>query len=170
MKKKQVVISIVAVALAVIATVGILMKQQYDGMLAATSMGLHHGESFGKLVPQSQCLDGVRLQFTACRSTLCELQARGFISGCMASAERDEFCSAVPLLGDSGATSAWIAQTCAMSGASAASRCSKYSRAFITACTEQKTGVPVTSGETFGAAFEEGFKRGFDKAVNGRDP
>ena len=154
--KKVVVISIVVVALV---AVGVFIgKSKYDSMLAATSQGLALGDSFGKMVTQSNCILGLKIKYAACTTTECELSANGYIAGCMEAAEKDGFCNNVPRIQNTDQALNWASKTCSENSLGT-DRCLKYIHKFVSVCTGQAEGRKVSEIELLKDGFEKGLKQ-----------
>ncbi len=150
------------IALALIAVVGlgyVLFKKKEQELLNATLKGMDLGERYGLLVGQGQCLSGMKMAYAQCNDTACELSAHGFISKCLGTADKDNFCPTVPSPKDSGAALAWAGKTCSelqLSG----TKCESYIHKVLSVCYEQNTGRQRTTEEL----MRDGFNRGYEQS------
>lgn len=155
--KKIVVISITMFVVALLLAGGIYLgKQKYESMLKATSQGLSLGKAYGKMISQSNCMLGLKMKYSSCGTTECELSANGYIAGCLGAAEKDAFCSTVPNIQDTDKALSWVAKTC-FEYRLGAEKCLKYMHTFVNVCTEQVEGRALSNKEI----FESGFKKGY---------
>lgn len=144
--------------LVVLLAVGIYAgKQKYDSMLTAASQGLALGKAYGKMISQSSCVLGLKMKYTACGTTECELSANAYIAGCMENAAKDEFCRSVPNIRDTNKALSWAAKTCSKYNPEA-DKCLKYIHKFVSVCTEQTEGRTLSNKEIFDSGFEKGLK------------
>jgi hypothetical protein len=135
-----------------------LAKQKYDSALQATSEGLRLGQAYGAMISQSNCTLGLRLKYTECTTTDCELSANGYIAGCMEKATRDNFCDSVPAAKNTDLALNWASNTCSTLKLGN-DRCPKYIHKFVNVCTEQSQGRPLSTQEL----MENGFNKGLNK-------
>jgi hypothetical protein len=165
MNKKKTFI-LIFLFLAVIGTAGgYWFKQKYDELLAATSKGLALGKAYGKSISQTSCLDGLKFKYSSCSTTECELSATGFITGCMKTAKKDNFCTELPNVKETQRSLSWVEKTCSQSQPGN-SKCLKYMHNFIGLCTEQTENRTMTNFEH----FQNGFKKGLEKQSSQRSP
>jgi hypothetical protein len=150
------------IAMAVIGGIGFGIysyKQKEQALVDATMKGLDLGERYGQLVKQGACLPGLRLQHAQCSDHACELSAHGFISGCMRTAARDQFCLGVPSPKESKAALGWSDATCAQLQM-AGTRCENFIHKVLAVCYEQNTGKKRGASEL----IQDGFNRGYEKS------
>lgn len=149
------------VALVLVGGIGtgyFLYNKKEQALLAATMQGLDLGERYGQLVKQGACMQGLQLQHAQCADSACELSAHGFISGCLRTAERDNFCPGVPSPKDSKAALGWADQSCGelqMAG----TRCDNFIHKVLAVCYQQNTGKKRGASEL----IQDGFNRGYEK-------
>lgn len=155
--KKKIVATIVVVV--VLVAVGVFLgKKKYDAMLTATSQGLSLGKAYGEMIAQSDCILGLKIKYASCNTTECELSANGYITGCMETAEKDDFCSNVPRIQDTDLALGWASKACTEYGLGS-NRCPKYIYKFVKVCTEQAEGRTLSNKELFESGFEKGLKQ-----------
>lgn len=150
------------IALVLIGVVGIgyfLFKKKEQELLNATMKGMDLGARFGQIVPQGQCLSGLKMAYSSCKDTACELSAHGFISKCLETAEKDNFCPSLPSPKDSSAALAWAGKTCSELQRSG-TKCGDYIHKVLSVCHEQTTGKKRTTEEM----MQDGFNRGYEKS------
>jgi len=150
------------VALALIGGVGIgyyhYQKTEQE-LLSAALHGLRLGERYGQSIKQGECLPGLKLDHARCVDNACELSAHGFISECLRTAERDQFCPGVPSPRDSKAALGWADKTCGELQL-AGTRCNNYIHKALAVCYEQNTGKKRGASEL----IQDGFNRGYEKS------
>ena len=158
MTKKKLIIISITVVLVILAGMALVANQKYNALIKSTSEGLSFGKQYGKMVKQSNCMGGLPMKYASCSSTECELSATGFIVACMEAAEKDSFCSTVPPFNDTDKAMHWVSKGCSSYNLGSG-KCLKYMHKFIDICTEQKSGVPISTAERFEGGFKKGVKR-----------
>ncbi len=156
-KKKKIIISLL-----IIFILGIVyaLKQKYDSVLKATAEGLVLGETYGKIINQTNCIFGLKMKYANCTTMECELSANGYIKGCIETAEKDDFCNNVPNIKDTKKAIDWVFKTCTENKLNN-NKCLKYMHKFVSVCTEQSEKRKLSTGEI----FESGFKKGYEKSL-----
>ena len=154
-KKNVMVVSLITIVIITV-TAGYFSKNRYDSLLKSTSEGLVLGKIYGKSISQNNCMMGIRMKYSSCNETACELSANGYIYGCMNAAKKDEFCNGVPGIAETKRTLNWAQKTCSEINAKG-SKCIKYIQKFVILCTEQNENRKVSTAE----AFKEGLKKGY---------
>lgn len=150
------------IALALIAVVGVaysLYHAKKEAMLQATLAGLDLGARYGKIMPQSACLAGLKMQYAACDNNACVLGAHGFIVGCMGEAEKDGFCQSVPSPKDSKLALSWASKTCGQLQMQN-TKCEEFIHKALAQCYEQNTGRKRGASEL----IQDGFNRGYERS------
>ena len=161
MKMKKIVVLTITGVVILIALGISIGKQKYDSMLTATIQGVTIGKAYGKMVAQSNCMLGLKMQYATCSTTECELSANGYITGCMATAEKDKFCNTVPPIQNTVQTLNWASKTCSEYGLST-DRCEKYIQTYVSICTEQNEGRALSKMEI----FENGMEKAIEQKLN----
>ena len=155
-KRKNTILLIAAVVLIVGSTGGYYVyNQKYESLLKATKRGLTTGKAYGKLVAQSECTQGLIIQYGKCKATECELSANAFIVGCMETATGDKMCENLPTTRETKKSLAWAENTC-NSLRLGKTRCEKYIHKFISYCTEHTEKRKRSSAEIARDGFNKG--------------
>ena len=158
MSKKRIILLSIIIVILIISGVGYFSKKKYDSLLKSTSEGIALGKVYGQTISQSNCMFGLKMKYSSCSTTECELSANGYISACMENAEIDDFCNNVPSIKNTDKASAWADETCSKNLMDS-KKCTKFIHKFVKVCTEQNESRAISKAELFKTGFEKGVKK-----------
>lgn len=137
-------------------------KYEYSKLVQATKNGIILGTVYGRTVKQSNCVTSLKLQYSKCDTFKCEFSATGFITGCMKTAEKDNFCSEIPKTNQTRKVIDWTENTCEENNLGN-TKCHRYMQKFVSLCTEQVENRKKSLTEHFTDGFKTQFTRDTDK-------
>ncbi len=133
-------------------------QHKKNAMYNATLKGLQTGKVYGKHVRDRDCTYALKVQYSQCSDTNCEVGAHGFIAGCMGEAKVTEYCQQAPSPDNTTASLNWVDNECKSLGLEN-TRCENYMHKALDMCYEHNSGRERDNYQK----LKDGFKKGFLK-------